>query len=200
MIIDHVGRLFFPQAHFMIAMGRSSFPLFAYLAASGENYSSNVKTYILRLVILGVLTQPVYVCFSALLFKGKAPLNILFGLAMGIVSIRLAKMLSSPLQKLAGLLMLSGIAFLADIEGGLTIIPTILLMAGFQNSSRWWISYILFEMACILILSYSPITLFSLGAPIILIFYNGKQGQKTRLFYLVYPLHFLLLIGIHRML
>lgn len=200
MIIDHVGRLFFPQAHFMVAIGRSSFPLFAYLAATGEKYSANIKAYLLRLVVLGILTQPIYAHFFHLLFDGTASLNILFGLAMGVATLRLAKMLGNPLQQLAVILFFSGIAALANVEGGLTTIPTIVLMSTFRNTLGWWLSYVLLEVAGVWILSYSPISLFSLCAPLILMAYNGKQGPKTRLFYGVYPLHFLILIGIYRLL
>ncbi len=200
MLIDHVGRLFFPQAHFMVAMGRSSFPLFAFLAATGEKYSKNIKGYLLRLILLGLLTQPIYAHFFQLLFEKDAPLNILFGLALGVVTLRLAKRLGRPLQKLAIILLFSGIAALVPVEGGLTTIPTIVVMSLFQNTLGWWLSYALLEMASVWILSYSPISLFSLCAPLFLIAYNGKQGPKTRLFYGVYPLHFLVLIGIYRLL
>ncbi len=182
----------------MVAMGRSSFPLFAYLAAMGEQYSTNLIVYLSRLVLLGLLTQPVYAHFSSLLFEQQSPLNILFGLAMGVVTLRWIRAFHHPLFKLAVVLLSSGIALIANIEGGLTTIPTIVLMSTFQNSFAWWASYTLFGLAGVWILSYPPISLFQLLAPLILLGYNGRQGPKSYLFYLIYPLHFLLLIGINR--
>ena len=197
MIIDHVGRLFFPQAFFMVALGRVSFPLFAYLVANGEKYSKNIKTYLFRLVVLGVLTQPIYGHYVQLVSKQNPQLNILFGLALGVVTIRLVKTLNNPSQKLTVVTFFSGIALLSNIEGGLNTILTIILMAMFQNNLRWWLSYVLLTVFSIAFLAHPPIALFRLGAPVILSFHNGKQGPKSRLFYLIYPLHFLAILDVN---
>lgn len=198
MIIDHTGRLFFPQAHFMVAMGRLSFPLFAYLAALGEQYSKNLNLYLLRLVLMGILTQPFYAQFVNLLFQRPAPLNMLFGLAMGVATLRLIRKSPKIGQKLAVILLSSGIAVLVNIEGGLTTMSTLVFLAAFRTSWKWWLSFTLFEMVKVWLLSYPAISLWRLFSPLILLGYNGKQGPKSRLFYWIYPLHFLVLIYIHR--
>lgn len=198
MIIDHTGRLFFPQVHIMVALGRLSFPLFAYLVAMGAKHSRNIKNYLLRLILLGILSQPIYAYFFNILFQQSAPLNILFGLAMGVVTLRSLKHFKNPVQKLAVILLIPGLGGVANIEGGITTVPTIVFMSTFQNSMIWWLSYTCFEMAGVWILLYPPITLFRLFAPLILLKHNGRQGPKSRLFYLIYPLHFLVLIGIHQ--
>ena len=51
MIIDHAGRLFFPDATIFVAIGRLSFPLFAWLATMGEKYTSDIKEYVMRLIL-----------------------------------------------------------------------------------------------------------------------------------------------------
>lgn len=198
MIVDHVGRLFFPQAHFMVALGRLSFPLFAYLIATGERYTKSIKGYLFRLVFLGILTQPFYHQYYKLIFQQNPPLNILFGLALGVATLRAMKVINNPLKKLSIVIFSSMIAALASIEGSSNTVLTIVLMSMFQNKLKWWSSYILLTVYSVFIWGFSSITLFCLFAPILISFYNGKQGHKSRLFYLIYPTHFLVLLSLNR--
>ena len=198
MVVDHVGRLFFPQAHFMVALGRLSFPLFAYLIAAGEQHTKNIWNYLIRLVFLGILTQPFYYQYSKLLDQQNPPLNILFGLALGVVTIRLIKAVKNPLLKLSIVLLFSVVSITANIEGTFNTLLTIVLMSMFQNKFKWWAIYILFTAYFVFAWAYPPITCFCLFAPVILSFYKGIQGPKSRLFYLIYPLHFFILISVYR--
>ena len=61
MLIDHVGKIFFPESMVMLIIGRIAFPLFAYCAAVGCLYTKNTKKYILRLLIFAVISQPFFV-------------------------------------------------------------------------------------------------------------------------------------------
>jgi hypothetical protein len=68
----------------MYAAGGLTFPIMAYFVVEGYRHTSNLKKYILRLFIFGVISIP----FHALTF-GFWGLNIMFTIIMGIVSILL---------------------------------------------------------------------------------------------------------------
>ncbi|MFB2968893.1 TraX family protein [Aerosakkonema sp. BLCC-F183] len=65
MLVDHIGAIFFPKIFVLRIVGRLSFPLFAWLIGQGEKHTKNFKLYLVRLIILGLISQPV----SYLLFQ-----------------------------------------------------------------------------------------------------------------------------------
>ena len=60
MLCDHVGKMFFPQYRVLRYIGRLAFPLFAYSIALGAAYSKNPVSYFERVVLLAVISQPLY--------------------------------------------------------------------------------------------------------------------------------------------
>ena len=61
MLIDHLGARVFPEYEVMRIIGRLAFPLFAYCVAVGCVYTRNIGMYALRMGVLAVLVQPLYV-------------------------------------------------------------------------------------------------------------------------------------------
>jgi hypothetical protein len=57
MLIDHIGVAFFPDQVAWRIIGRLAFPIYAYFIVLGYQRTSNLKNYILRLTIIGVLSQ-----------------------------------------------------------------------------------------------------------------------------------------------
>lgn len=49
MIVDHIGRMFFPDIWVFTAIGRMAFPIFAFLTAVGFMYTANIFRYGIRL-------------------------------------------------------------------------------------------------------------------------------------------------------
>jgi len=78
MLIDHIGKYFYSQYVFLQAIGRIAFPIFAYQLTIGYQKTSNKKRYILRLLLFGAISQPIFY-----LVTKKLELNILFTLALG---------------------------------------------------------------------------------------------------------------------
>ena len=78
MLIDHIGVVFFPTVAGFRAIGRLSFPLFAFGIAQGVTYTSDFKKYIIRILIAAVASQPIYMKVF-----GVNQLNPLFMLAWG---------------------------------------------------------------------------------------------------------------------
>ena len=60
MLIDHSGKMFFPQYNLMRIVGRLAFPIYAYCIAAGCVYSRNRYKYLTRIVLVGLVSQPFY--------------------------------------------------------------------------------------------------------------------------------------------
>lgn len=60
MLIDHAGKILFPQLSFMRVVGRLAFPLYAYCIAVGCVYTRNPLKYLSRIVLLALISQPIY--------------------------------------------------------------------------------------------------------------------------------------------
>jgi len=60
MLIDHTGKMFFPQYRIMRIIGRIAFPLYAYCIAVGCVYSKNRMKYLTRILLMGLISQPFY--------------------------------------------------------------------------------------------------------------------------------------------
>lgn len=78
MTLDHIGKYFYPQYSILQILGRIAFPLFAFQLTIGYQKTSNKKRYIKRLLIFGVISQPIYY-----LLTRSWELNILFSLTLG---------------------------------------------------------------------------------------------------------------------
>ncbi|MEA4898763.1 TraX family protein [Bacillota bacterium Meth-B3] len=61
MVIDHVGAVFYPGLTVMRIIGRIAFPIYAYCIAVGCVYTRNIAKYALRVLVLAVVSQPIYV-------------------------------------------------------------------------------------------------------------------------------------------
>ena len=60
MLVDHAGVAFFDDNLAMRAIGRLSMPIFAFLLVEGFRHSHNLANYFSRLVLLGIVSQPLY--------------------------------------------------------------------------------------------------------------------------------------------
>ena len=60
MFIDHSGKMLFPQYPIMRIIGRLAFPMFAYGIAVGAVYTRNPLGYLSRVVLLALISQPLY--------------------------------------------------------------------------------------------------------------------------------------------
>lgn len=60
MMIDHMGKMLFPQVPEMRILGRIAFPLYAWCMVVGFHYTRNPWRYALRILAVGVISQPLY--------------------------------------------------------------------------------------------------------------------------------------------
>ena len=190
MLMDHIGAVFFPAVIGFRAIGRLSFPLFAFGIAQGVTYTSDFRKYFLRILMAAAVSQPIYMRLFAL-----TQLNPLFMLAWGALALYFWR---EEKKVFAGILLLG--AYFADMSYGWYGVWTIFFFGfyGMKESLCFYgqvalnVLYGLTTGAWVQILS-----LFSFG------FLDGKwripllsKRMPRYFFYAFYPLHLLVLWGI----
>ena len=60
MFIDHSGKMLFPAVQEMRILGRIAFPVYAWCIVVGLHYTRSVPTYLLRILGIGLISQPLY--------------------------------------------------------------------------------------------------------------------------------------------
>lgn len=84
MIIDHVGARLFPQVMELRMIGRIAFPLYIWCLVVGACYTRNAYKYALRLLLVGLISQP---CYMLGLNHGWDRLSVFATLLMGYLGI-----------------------------------------------------------------------------------------------------------------
>ena len=203
----------------LYAVGGLTFPIMAYFVVEGYRHTSNLKRYILRLLIFGLISIP----FHILTF-GDFGLNIMFTIIMGIVSILLYdKIKVRPLFWLLfvilALLTFIPIVFDWAIIGVIVILLTHVIrkeatrrvvpaivagvfMLAFSLFGVWVTGdpYMQAELAGApgydhtLMLVSTAFPIGCVAAAFLLKNFNGERGRRMKwLFYTFYPLHLAIL-------
>ena len=60
MTIDHIVIIFIGNENILRAIGRPAFPIFAFLLAEGFYKTKNRKNYFIRLLILAIISEPIF--------------------------------------------------------------------------------------------------------------------------------------------
>lgn len=220
MLCDHAGKMLFPQYAVMRIIGRIAFPIYAYSLASGCVYTKNHLRYLKRIVLLALISQPLYAVALAhtvpAMFSvsfAENPIkaiwtfyinswnkpSILVTLAVGLMilwSIR-----NRELVLTAGLLIFS---YLIQNKLDYGFKGIILILLFYLLCSKWWLS-----LPCVLAfmicwgLKGSGYSLFgvSFGTQMFavcalpLIYIHTKSGVKLPkwMFYAFYPAHLILI-------
>ena len=110
MLVDHAGKMLFPDIPEMRLIGRLAFPMFAYGVAVGAVYTRNPMRYLSRIVLLMLISQPLYALGlgvalrlgrNAAIGAGAAGVLLAFfsvgGLAHGLMTGELTGALATPL-------------------------------------------------------------------------------------------------------
>ncbi|MGF1515762.1 MAG: TraX family protein [Elainellaceae cyanobacterium] len=197
MVIDHIGVVFFPQTLLFRYVGRLSFPLFCWLLAQGERRTRYIVRYGVRLFVFGVISQPIY----GALFN-TAQLNVLFTLLVGLVTLRLGRMLpqTTSLIWATGIL----VATLIPMDGSGYGVAIMLLM-GQPMTLLWWGAWLMLHGLLAIsgqfyvAMSSWVMQIWAAPAPLIAALASGDRGPKIRWFYWFYPGHLLALWLIRRM-
>ncbi len=60
MATDHIGAAFFPGVTILRVIGRLALPIYAWCLVVGAEYTRNIWKYALRLLVVGAVSQPLY--------------------------------------------------------------------------------------------------------------------------------------------
>ena len=203
------------------AAGGLTFPIMAFFVVEGYRHTSNLKRYILRLLIFGTISIP----FHVMTF-GHIGLNIMFTIILGILCILLYdKIKIRPLFWLLFIIIASLTAFPIFFDWAIIGVTVILLTHIIKNEKKRRVipsvvaGIFMFVVAWMMILcETSPyfdadmmgmpgydLTLMyvsavfivgCIAAAILLLNFNGERGKRMKwLFYSFYPLH-LAVLGI----
>lgn len=219
MVIDHVGVILFPDLLFLRAIGRFSYPIFAYFIAEGCRYTRHKLKRFLLVFGLAVLCESVYY-----VMMGEPDGGILVNFCLSILLIYQVQACKKALARRswwAAVLWL--VLFAASVAGVYYLIEEVLYVDyGFWGvlipvwavipdykegeapeffkcfGGLWW--KLLFFSVGLLILCISRglfdnIQSISLFALPLLALYNGAPGRKGLKygFYVFYPAHLVVL-------
>lgn len=84
MFCDHAGKMLFPGVTEMRMLGRIAFPLYCWCMVVGAHYTRSMPKYLLRVLGVGVISQPLYML--ALNHTWQEP-NIFLTLALGLCAL-----------------------------------------------------------------------------------------------------------------
>ncbi|MCL1863827.1 MAG: conjugal transfer protein TraX [Defluviitaleaceae bacterium] len=217
----------------MYAAGGLTFPIMGYFVAQGYAYTSNLKKYILRVLIFGVVALPFHIITITLPMSGF-PLtvsypffNIMFNIVVGLLVLRMYEKIKSrvlfwilfvvviaPLSLVllewyfVGIVMVM-MAHLIKNETLRRVVPPLFAAVFFvgigfslnMTTSPEIMDTITdagFDLPRLLDTSFIPVQQsFPIGmvvAALLLKSYNGERGRKSKwIFYIVYPVHFIVL-------
>ena len=222
MLIDHIAAVgAFPGWEIWRMIGRVAFPLYAFLLVQGFIHTRSRWKYLLRLLALAVITQPIYTyCFDGV-WLSLDGLNILFTLSAGLGAtwlLDLARRLAQKRGKawwLWGLLLCvasGALVYAADLAGAdygwMGIVLILLFYLSADAKWAWCPITILFAYRYQLTTGAwaQPVYqrgIFAAVAFIPILLYNGQLGPKPQSkvwaallkygFYAFYPLHLLVL-------
>lgn len=190
MLIDHIARIYFPDNLILSIIGRLSFPLFAWGIAMGYTRTINYKKYIIRLLILAVISQLPY----SLLFKNNY-INICFTLLTGIVAIKIYNTKISEWVKWIGIITLLIISQVGGFEYGMYGVLTIFIFYLFGNKDYIIVLQGVLTLLSIIIFKYEALQLFSVFSTLLILFLSKQDFKLNRLLqYGFYPVHLIVIL------
>ena len=104
MLCDHFGKMVFPQVPALRLLGRLAFPLFGYCIAVGAACTRNPARYLERVVLLALVSQPLYaLCVTSFWYAWSRDGSgyVLFGqsFAMRVYALPAVLFTALPLKK-----------------------------------------------------------------------------------------------------
>ncbi len=191
MFIDHAGYTLFSNNLIMRSIGRIAFPLFTFCIMIGYFNTKDLKKYIKRILMIGIISQPIYI----LLFNIYTP-NTMFTL---ITELLLYYSLDN--KKWWYIPFLVVIPFLLKFDYSIIYLFIVPIFYYFRNNKvLLCISYITFYFSYLLDFFITKnifccVTSCSIFA-LFFILIKTKTNFKINkyFFYLFYPLHLLILL------
>lgn len=206
MLCDHLQLTLLPDLPILRCVGRLAFPLFAFMAVEGYLHTRSLKKYLLRLLMLAVISEiPFDLLVSGSVFDPMHQ-NVIWTIILGLCCIRAFENISAGRK-----MMLSAVVIIASLAAAIIAradyssagVLTLLAFYAFRgNTVRCRLMQLLSLAFINLVLlggiefafPYQALAVLSL--PIIWL-YDGSQGPHSGFIkaanYLFYPAHMLIL-------
>jgi hypothetical protein len=214
MLLDHIGFIFFPQYVIFRILGRIAFPIFAFMIAEGCFYTKNKLKRLLVMSNFALIMQ-----IGLYMFTGMTDFNIFIHFSLSIIVIYLIDYIEEKIKNkqlifaiittLATLLLLAYLYWFSENYNYLysnygifaIIMPVVLYVIKkyLPNINHIvCVPVICIFMYLMLLKIKFPYQLYGMMSCLFIILYNGKKGKLNLkyLFYIFYPLHFIILYGI----
>lgn len=216
MLIDHIAIFFFPNIIILRIIGRISYPIFAFCLVEGCIYTNNRIKHLLLIAFFGCA-----MLVGSYVFANISDFNIFISFALSIIMIylidnidgfiRIKRINISILLIFLLILIITGINVFIyyfpnfDNNYGFFGIITPVLMyivKKYLKDNKWCLFIELSILAILIVIRTIVIDnylmLFSLISIFIIMMYNEKKGvwKIKYLFYIFYPLHFIILYAI----
>jgi len=206
MVCDHVGLVLFPSASVLRALGRISFPIYAYLIAEGCRYTRSRARYLGLIAAMGFVFQIFYFVFMDDLYQGiLITFSLSITLIFSIEALIKRKNIKQIILALLGIVLSLFIGFACpELFGkygfaidyniwGITL-PVIMY---FIPSKKARVIFLAISFAVMAYCSY-PLQYYALLSVPLIALYNGERGKKKMkyFFYIFYPLHLVLIYAI----
>jgi hypothetical protein len=199
MIIDHIGYVLFPEIIILRYIGRLAFPIYAFLIGEGLKHSRNRKKYFLKMAITFIIFELI-----AFFVDGSLSVCVLYGFLCAIAIVEIYEWAKKDLIKRRPivalpitLLFMSTMVFTSDYIFFAILLPLIIYFIKNKTLKMFLFAFTLL-LCGIVYGNYQILAIFAL-IPILL--YNGKKGKEFLCkgsFYILYPLHYLI-IGIFKL-
>src|SRR5574344_139646 len=138
MVIGHFKYLFLnPESilfYVLAIISRYTFVIFSYLLVLGFTKTRNIKKYIIRLLILGIISQPFFTFFSIGKIFEFYTFNIMITMALALLSLVIYTKEKDCFVKYSYILCLYLLSLLCD--WGFIFIPTSLVMYKFKENIK----------------------------------------------------------------
>lgn len=204
MILDHI-KYAIPATNnfFTMYFGRIAFPLFAFLITEGYVHTKNLKQYYKRLILFAIISQIPFMLFRSLVGE-YLMLNIMFTLLLGLLAITSYDKIENKFLSIPLCLMVIWLGSILKVDYGWYGVATVLILYICRKNKKLQIvSFSLLTVIYYYTIGYFKIIfiqilllylLFTIIPIILIYFYNGKLGRKTKyFFYWFYPAHMLIL-------
>lgn len=130
MFIDHAGKMCFPHVPEMRMLGRIAFPLYCWCLVVGASYTRSFPKYLLRIALIGVLSQPLYMVALNHSWQAFNIFLTLFLAVLGLWGLREKKWLSHIWAPAAALIL----AHLLNVDYGWKGVLLVFLLWAVRDS------------------------------------------------------------------
>lgn len=202
MLIDHIGFVFFPENYVFNAIGRLSFPLFAWLIANGSIHTKNMQHYILKLAVFAVISQVPFLLMARLHDDTFRGINVMATLLLGLITIGAIHRTTNRLISACIIIATSSLAQILGTDYGMIGVLSVVVFYMYRKDES---RMVLLQTILLALPSFADVLFFnrwsfftiqpvSLLSLLLIALYNGKEGPKTSYYlYLFYPVHMTLL-------